>query len=135
MITGNQAYSDVPFFLTPNRFTQDFNLVKDASAIRQSIKNIVMCNQGERPFDFDFGVSVFKSLFDNLTPEVTLDLQRRIVTNLKQYDNRIEVLDIRVKDAREFDKNELNTLLITITYEIPDIGINDVVTISIARNR
>lgn len=135
MLISNQKYSDVPFFITPNSFTGDLNLVKDLSAVRQSIKNIVMSNMGERPFDVLFGVNVLRSLFDNLTAEISLDLQRSIVSNIKRYDQRVEVLDIYIRDATEIDKTALNSMSITIYYEIPDLNIRDVVNISVARNR
>lgn len=131
MITKKQIYSDIPFFITPNPFTGDFNLIKDLSAIRQSLKNIILSNQGERPFDFLFGASLYTNLFENLTPELILSTQSKIATNVKRYDSRVEIREIRVFKSEEADY----TIDVYIFYEIPDLGIKDTLTIAITRDR
>lgn len=131
MILQKQQYSDIPFFISRNSFTGDLNLVKDVNAIRQSVKNIILTNQGERPFDYYFGPSLFQNIFENLTFELILDVQTKIATNLKKYENRVDIIDIIVKES----KTEEYTLNIKIYYFIPDLGINDNVQIAITRNR
>lgn len=131
MITKKQIYSDIPFFITPNPFTGDFNLVKDLGAIRQSLKNIILSNQGERPFDFLFGASLYKNLFENLTPELILSTQSRIATNVKRYDSRVDITEIRLFKSETVDY----TIDVYIFYEIPDLGIKDTLTIAVTRDR
>lgn len=131
MITKRSQYADIPFFISPNRFTGDLNLVKDLSAIRQSLKNVIMCNKGERPFDFLFGASLYENLFDNLTHELIIDIQTKIATNLKRHENRVDITNIIVREV----SGTANTVNITIFYAIPDIGVEDVITIGISRNR
>lgn len=131
MITKKQIYSDIPFFITPNPFTGDFNLVKDLGAIRQSLKNIILSNQGERPFDFLFGASLYTNLFENLTPELILSTQSKIATNVKRYDSRVEIREIRVLKSEEAEY----TIDVYVFYEIPDLGIKDTLTIAVTRDR
>jgi phage baseplate assembly protein W len=131
MIIKKQQYSDIPFFISKNSFTGDLNLVKDVSAIRQSVQNIILTNQGERPFDYYFGPSLFQNIFENLTVELILDVQTKIVTNLKKYENRVDVIDVVVTESETDDY----TLNIKIYYFIPDLGINDNIEIGISRNR
>jgi phage baseplate assembly protein W len=131
MIIKKQQYSDIPFFISKNSFTGDLNLVKDVSAIRQSVQNIILTNQGERPFDYYFGPSLFQNIFENLTVELILDVQTKIVTNLKKYENRVDVIDVVVTESKTDDY----TLNIKIYYFIPDLGINDNIEIGISRNR
>lgn len=135
MLTNKVTYSDIPFFISENRFTRDLNLVKDLSAIRQSIKNIISTYQGERPFNYNFGTNTYANLFDNFTLENSLDLQRKIFDSLKKYESRIEVTNVRVLDARLIDPSSLYSLNVTIYYTVPIFGVNDVVTVSIQRNR
>ena len=131
MITSKQKYSDLPFFISPNPFTGDFNLIKDISTIRQAMKNIILTNSGERPFDYLFGTSLYKNIFENLTYEVIMDIQTKIATTLRRYENRVDILNIKVKKSLVDEY----TADITIFYQIPDIGISDAVTISVTRNR
>ena len=51
-------YTDIPMFFSRNTFTGDINLKKDATAIKESIKNIVLTMNYERPFDSEFGTTV-----------------------------------------------------------------------------
>lgn len=134
MITKRQQYVDIPFFITPNRFTKDLNLVKDVSAIRQSIKNILLTNQGERRFDYFFGTDIYKSLFENMTAELMFELQVRIATRIKTYDDRVFVRDV-ILNEEYLTGGDPNTLTIDIFYEIPVLDIKDVVSISVSRNR
>ena len=134
MITKRQQYVDAPFFISPNRFTGDLNLVKDSSAIKQSLKNILLSNQGVRPFDYLFGTDVYKSLFENMTTELMFELQVRIATRLKTYDDRIFVRDV-ILNEEYLIGGDANTLRIDVYYEIPILDINDVISISISRNR
>lgn len=135
MLSPTFTYSDIPFFISANRFTGDLNLVKDLNAIRQSIKNIILTDKGERPFNYPFGTNTFANMFDNFTLQNSLDLQRKIFDNLKLYENRIEVTNIRVSEANTKEPNGLYTLNVVIFYNIPIFGVNDVVEVSIMRNR
>ena len=85
MLRKNITYSDIPFFISKNSFTNDLNLVNDLSAIRQSVKNIIMSDLGDRAFDFYFGSGLYSTIFENLTLEVILFIQTRIANNLRNF--------------------------------------------------
>jgi phage baseplate assembly protein W len=130
MIQKKQTYADLPFFMSSNAFTRDINLIRDLSAIRQSIKNIIMTNNGERSFDFAFGGSLYEMLFENYTLEMILDVQSKIATNIKTYEQRVELNDIRI-----LDNPEENSVNIVVDFFVPELAKNDVIIVKLARNR
>lgn len=125
-----QTYSDLPFFITKNPFTDDLNLVKGVNAVRQSIKNIVMTMNGERPFDFNFGSNMQSNLFENLNYELMIAIQSAIGGNLQSYESRVELNDIKI-----LNYPKQNRIDIRVDFYIPILNIKDVITISIARTR
>jgi len=130
MLTKNQNYTDIPFFINPNPFTRDISLVNGMAAIRQSIKNIVLTNNGERAFEFYFGSTLYGILFDNFTYELMMDVQSRIGNNIRIYEPRVSLNDIRL-----IDDSAQNSLTVIIDFYIPDFKQNDIIRISLARTR
>ena len=130
MIKINQQYTDIPFFISRNPFTGDLNLIHDVSAIRQAIKNALLTNAGERSFDYNFGASLYATLFENVNLELILDIQSRIANNLRGYESRVNINDIRV-----IDNPGSNSINIVVDFGIPDLQIDDVIEIDIARTR
>jgi len=130
MISKKNQFSDIPFFITPNSFTGDLNLTKDVNAIKQSIKNIILTNSGERPFDVFFGADIYKNLFENLTMELMIGMQTKISSKLNGYESRIILIDVLIEEEQE-----PYSIIATVIYEIPELSIVDKVNIKILRNR
>ena len=130
MLKVNQQYTDLPFFFTRNSFTGDMNTVNDLAAIRQAIKNILLTNNGERSFDYPFGGSLYSSIFENVNMELIMLIQSRISTNLRTYERRVELNDIRI-----IDNPKENAITVIVDYSIPDLGMNDVIAINLVRTR
>ena len=130
MILQKTDYVDLPFFITKNYFTHDLNLVKKLSCIKQSVKNIVLTNYGERPFNYKFGGNLYDKLFEHYSYELVLGVQESIGGNLQLYESRIQILDISVyPNPKEYKID------IVLTYNIPFLGIDDQLTVSIMRTR
>ena len=127
----NIKYTDIPFFISKNRFTNDVNVVTDLSAIRQSVKNIIMSMAGDRPFDYGFGAGMHNALFETITIELIMGIQARISSNLAKYEQRISLNDVLVEESTE----EENTLQVTVDFSIPSLNVRDVIRINLVRTR
>lgn len=130
MSSLNSRYTDIPVFISSNSFTGDLNVIRDVSAIRQSLKNIVLHNFGERSFDYEFGTSLYQDLFENLTLEVKIDIQSRILNAINLYEPRVVIRDVVTEET-----TDPNTVSITISYMIADQNVPDEITIQISRTR
>lgn len=130
MSSLNSTYNDIPAFISSNSFTGDLNVVRDFSAIRQALKNIVLTNFGERGFDYEFGTSLYQDLFENLTLEVKIDIQSRILNAINFYEPRVVIRDVVVES-----ETDPNTISLTISYLIAEQNVPDEITIQISRTR
>jgi phage baseplate assembly protein W len=127
----NNAFSDLPMFLSKNFFTNDINLKKDAVSIKESIKNIVLTRFGERPFDLNFTGYIYDILFENVVESITGQYKVHIANIVNLYEPRVNVTDVII----ELDEDTARTINIEIVYEILSFERIDTVTISVERTR
>tara|TARA_Y100001963_G_C6791173_1_gene455470 strand:- start:3200 stop:3676 length:477 start_codon:yes stop_codon:yes gene_type:complete len=132
-------YSDLGFAFKPNPFfvqqgiSGDVVRVYDAQAIKQSIYNIVLTNQYERPFKSNFGCNLRRFLFEPLGAWDKYEMEKSIREQLEQWEPRIEVLTV------EIEEDVVNlTINAFIEYEIVPIqgdSVTDSVTLKIITER
>lgn len=130
MLITNKKYSDIPFFISKNNFTGDLNLTLELNAVRQSLKNLLLTNSGERRFDYNFGANMYNYLFESLTVDLKLEIQARIASVIKIYEPRVILNDILVTDDPK-----INALNILIDFGLIGTQVTDKLTISLIRTR
>ena len=77
-----------------NEARGDIYKVFDAGAVKQSVKNIVMTNFGEKPFNVQFGGDVVGYLFETVDEITEQDIKINVQQAIEIYEPRAEVLDI-----------------------------------------
>ena len=100
-------YIDIDLDFKPNPLYEkgDIKLKKDNDAVEQSIKNILMTRQGERPFKSDFGGTINDMLFDDADDKFNLAVMRVSVENdVKKFEPRVgdassDVIDVQGRDS------------------------------------
>ena len=111
------------------RSTADgFTMIKDfQTLVRQNFKMLVLTSPGERVMEPDFGVGVRSYLFENFNNSVFTEIESAI---RKQVSIFLPVIDVR---QVEFDSSnpDNNVLGIRIVYDLPDIGITDLLEFTI----
>jgi phage baseplate assembly protein W len=85
---------DLNFLIHPVR--KDINKHKDEMAVINSIKNLMLTNHYERPFQPDLGSNVRRLLFENLDKITAISMEREIRQVVENYEPRaqIKTLDI-----------------------------------------
>jgi len=109
MLLDKTNYVDIPFFLTKNPYTNDFNLVMGPNVIKQSVKNIVLTIKGERRFDGKFGTNLtLESMqFDN--PILKYTFLDSIKNSILEYEPRIVNANLNTDNNKlVFDLQERN---------------------------
>lgn len=102
-------YRDINVNFSKNSFTNDLNVVDDSTAIKQSIKNILLTFAGEKSFAPKFGAELQKNIFESSTASnSTLNLQ--IIEMLNTYEPRIKVKNVNITYAT-------GNLKISINYD------------------
>ena len=102
----------------------------DAAAVKQAVKNLLLTNRGEKPFQPDFGANLNEVLF-NLDTEFDPDfVQDLIAEAIKNFEPRALVLSVSV--STDGDNNRLEA-----TVEFQVVNTEEIVTneVSLARLR
>lgn len=103
---------DLSFLMHPVR--KDVNKLKNEQAIIGSIKNLLMTNHYERPFQPDLGSNIRKLLFENLDKITASSLEREITQTIKNFEPRVDVKSIVANpdyDNNGFSVNMTFTLI------------------------
>ena len=116
------VYKDIPISFTAHPVTGKIKSLINRDAVKQSVKNIVLTNFYERPYNPILGGDILAKLFENMGPLTEYEISNNIREALDNFEPRAEVDEIKV-DALE-DQNALN---VTITFRV----INDVEPISV----
>jgi phage baseplate assembly protein W len=95
----------------------------------QSIRNIVMTNIGERPFENQNGTNVRALLFDIFTDQ-TKDLVSKLIGQAVEKETNVSVVDINVESI-----NQGKAIVISIAYLFRGITTPAVVSVTLSRVR
>lgn len=97
-----QTYSDFTNDLTVHPISQQLVILKNADSVKQSLRNLILTNLGEKPFSPLFGSNVNKSLFELFDPFFVEDVKRYVTLAVTQYEKRVNLISVDVtQDARE----------------------------------
>ena len=101
-----QKYSDLSFFLSPNKYTKDFNLTTGKISLLNCIKNIILTEKNHRPFNSSFGSNAHEYLFSSDNSSLT-DLSFSIANTIRLSEPRVDpdTIDVRVENII---KNKIN---------------------------
>lgn len=101
--TVKEKYKDLDLNFIPHPVLGDISKHKDEYAVINSIKNLVLTNFFERPFQPNIGSNVRKLLFENVDSITSVALQRAIEEVIKNFEPRARVNKVTVDP--NFDGN------------------------------
>ena len=104
----SRAFKDINLSFTPHPVTKDLTVIKNANAIKRSIRNIVQTIPGERFFNPILGSDVRSSLFEFVDFGTASVIQKEIKTAIENFEPRvynIQVEAIARPDDNEFEVN------------------------------
>ena len=104
----SRAFKDINLSFTPHPVTKDLTVIKNANAIKRSIRNIVQTIPGERFFNPILGSDVRSSLFEFVDFGTASVIQKEIITAIENFEPRVynlQVEAIAIPDDNEFEVN------------------------------
>ena len=121
----SKSFRDFSLTFEKNAVTNDILSLKNEAAIKASVKNIVLYNFYEKPFDPFFGGNIIGLLFENSTPTMVLEVKNRIEQSIEIHEPRVTAVSVQVQF--EENRNELNCkiqyLILGISPKFDDISI------------
>jgi phage baseplate assembly protein W len=98
------------------------------NAVRQSIKNIIMTNLGERLFQSRIGSDIYRSLFEPLDQVTANIIVQAVKSSIKYNEPRAKVLEVGV-----FKTSDENAVMVKIVFSL--INKTDASTVEVVLKR
>ena len=107
------VYSD--FFTDFSRHTNTGQLNKKTNelAVKQSVRNLLLTDHYERPFQPRIGSNLRSLLFNNFTPATVLEAEEHIKEVFENHEPRAALLDTVISPAPD-----MNSLQVSIYFRI-----------------
>tara|TARA_B100001996_G_C18269781_1_gene442655 strand:- start:126 stop:533 length:408 start_codon:yes stop_codon:yes gene_type:complete len=108
----SRAFRDLSIGMKSNPNTEDFSMVKNENAIKQSMKNLILTGFGERPFQPTKGSRLRQMLFENFDVFMAEELKEEIFNVITQFEPRVQINEVRVRAS------DTNDLEVEVDYTI-----------------
>ena len=90
-----QTYSDIDLFFGPKPGSKDISKVTDISAVKRSVRNLILTNPYEKPFHPEIGSGVRDILFELMTPITAYVLTMKIEEVIINFEPRARLVGVR----------------------------------------
>jgi phage baseplate assembly protein W len=108
-----RVFQDLDLNFTPHPVTNDIVRKFDENAIKQSIKNLILTRNYEKPFHSEIGSPVRALMFDLITPLTALTVKRAIIDVINNYEPRVELMEVEPVVSPDN-----NSLYVSIVFKI-----------------
>ncbi len=96
MARNTRIFSDLDLNFTAHPVTGDITKKFDENAIKQSVQNLILTMNYERPFHSEIGSQVRALLFEPASPMTTVMLQRSIEDVINNFEPRVDLESVQV---------------------------------------
>ena len=104
-----QVYSDIDLFFGPKIGSKDISKITNFTAVKRSVRNLVLTNFYEKPFHPEIGSGVRDILFEPMTPISAYILTMKIEVAIENYEPRVRLVGVRA--LPDIDNNSYNVTL------------------------
>ena len=129
VVARRKEYKDIDLSFT-NKTSGEIYKKTNAAAVKQSVKNLLLTNRTEKPFEPYYGGDLNKFLFELSSEFDAQDIQDHVVLAIENYEPRARVLDVQVyvfPDSYE--------VKVTVVFEVVSTSEITSVEVSLARTR
>ena len=85
----------------------------DAAAVKQSVKNLMLTNHFEKPFQPRFGANLRDLLFDLADEDAEEDIEERCINAINVFEPRAQALNITA-----IAKPDRNSISVTVEFRV-----------------
>jgi phage baseplate assembly protein W len=117
----NRLYKDIDLTFA-KKPSGDVYKKTDAAAVKQAVKNLLLTNKFEKPFQPEFGGDLNNLLFELVDNDTVYEIDGAIREAIKRYEPRAQVRQV-VTNLQP----DANSIIVTITFQI--VNTEEVVTL------
>ena len=115
----SRTFKDISLSFIPHPLTNDLPVLKNESAIKRSVRNIVQTIPTEKFFNSLFGSDVYASLFEFVDFGTAATIQSQIEISLDNFEPRIENVEVEVNPQPDDNTFEVNVIYDIVGQEFP----------------
>ena len=93
-IKNERSFVDLDLNFNIHPTTKDINKFKNENAIINAVKNLVLTNHYDRPFQPDIGSNLKRLLFEQVDNVTASLIEREISETIENYEPRVDLKDI-----------------------------------------
>lgn len=112
-ITRKPDYSDLDLDFIAHPVTKDVMIKTGDDAIKRSVRNLILTNYYDRPFNHSIGSGVQKLLFENINPLTLGFLKDAIINVISIHETRVSLNDVQIDE--DLDRNGFT---VTISFTV-----------------
>ena len=109
----SRAFTDISLSFVPHPVTKDLTVLKNESAIRRAVRNIVQTIPTERFFNSLLGSDVRRSLFEFVDFGTASVIQDQILIAIENFEERVDNVVVDVDP-----QPDTNTFNVTVIFDI-----------------
>ena len=119
----SRAFKDISLSFKRHPVTNDIGVLKNADAIKRSVRNLVQTIPSERFFNSTLGSDVRDSLFETAPGFIDFGtasiIERQIQTTIENFEPRIDNLEVNVNPRPDTNEFEVNVIFDIIGQAFP----------------
>lgn len=117
----NRLYKDIDLTFAKKPSGEIYKKT-DAAAVKQAVKNLLLTNKFEKPFQPEFGGDLNNLLFELVDNDTVYEIDGAIREAIKKYEPRA-----RVRQVATNLQPDANSISVTITFQI--VSTEEIVTL------
>ena len=115
----SRTYKDISLSFDPHPIIKDLPILKNANAIRRSVRNLVQTIPGERFFNPILGSSVYDSIFDLADFGTSSLIEAEILTTIENFEPRVANVRVRVDPRYDLNNFDVTIFFDVVGQELP----------------
>ena len=119
----SRAFKDISLSFKRHPVTNDIGVLKNADAIKRSVRNLVQTIPNERFFNSTIGSDVRGLLFENVPGFVDFGtasiIEKQIQTTIENYESRVDNIEVNVDPRPEQNEYEVVIIFDIVGQDFP----------------
>ena len=95
-IDNARSFKDLDLNFTIHPVKKDINTHKNEYAITNAVKNLILTNHYERPFQPEIGSNIRRLLFENVDSVTGVQIEREIIQTIDNFEPRVQTSKVTV---------------------------------------
>lgn len=110
---AGRVYADLDLSFKTHPAYNDIRPITDIDAVKQSVKNLLLTQRGERLFNPNVGSGIFEQLFDNVDVYTFESIRNKIKDMISSLEPRVGKVKVNIED-----QSELNSIAVSVSFNV-----------------